>query len=135
MEGTNHLFDLGLKTRHRKLRDAWRKDLHDLRHNHNAAVTHETNVARRLVDADVLTSKAQIKEFMLQRLVDMYPFVFNSLRIERKYLSAHLAGTQFHPRSTSSQCNSDCRRSRQWYDNEFEMIFPSHAHIRISNHL
>jgi hypothetical protein len=86
VEGANHLFELGLRARHKKINDAWRKDLSDLRHAQEEALAHERHEARRLLDADIPRLKAHIKEQFARRLLGMYPLVSCTIRNERPVL-------------------------------------------------
>lgn len=79
MEGANHLFELGLRARHKKISDAWRKDLSDLRQAREDALMHERHEARRLLDADIPRLKVHVKEQMARRLIGMYPSVSSTI--------------------------------------------------------
>lgn len=80
VEGANHLFELGLRSRHKKINDTWRKDLSDLRHAQEEALAHERHEARRLLDGDIPRLKAHIKEQLSRRLLGMYPLVSCAIR-------------------------------------------------------
>lgn len=75
MEGANHLFELGLRTRHKKISETWRKDLTDLRHAQDEALAEQRHQARRLLDSDIPRLKAHIKQQFARRLIGMYPLV------------------------------------------------------------
>jgi hypothetical protein len=86
VEGANHLFELGLRARHKEINEAWRGDLSDLRQAQEEALAHERHEARRLLDADIPRLKAHIKEQFAKRLLGMYPLVSCTIRNEKPVL-------------------------------------------------
>lgn len=75
MDGANHLFELGLRARHKKVSDAWRKELSDLRQASDAALTQTRHEARHAFDVDLPRLKAHLRDQLAQRLVALYPYV------------------------------------------------------------
>lgn len=75
VDGANHLFELGLRSRHKRISDVWKKELSDLRHAQEAALSHTRHEARRALDADLPRLKAHFRDQMIQRLVTVYPYV------------------------------------------------------------
>lgn len=73
IDGANHLFEIGLRSRHKKISDSWRKELSDLRVAQEEALTRERHDARRGLDADLPRLKAHVKDQIVQRVVRMYP--------------------------------------------------------------
>jgi len=89
VEGANHLFELGLQDRHKKISDTWRRDLSDVRRARDKALEDNRHQARRLLDADIPRLKARIKEQLARHLIDMYPLV--SCMIWKKQLLMNLS--------------------------------------------
>ncbi|KAF8306077.1 hypothetical protein DL93DRAFT_2172249 [Clavulina sp. PMI_390] len=79
VDGINHLLELGLRNRHKKLGDAWKKDLADLQQAKDAQLSKTRHEARHAFDADLPRLKTHIRDQMIARLVSMYPFVADSL--------------------------------------------------------
>lgn len=72
-EGISHLFELGLRQRHKKISDAWRKDISDLRIAQDEALSGERQAARRALEADFPRFKSHVKDQILARVIGLYP--------------------------------------------------------------